>query len=67
MLTLKTSRQLRSKRNLKSFRACPASTGLSSWRAEMRRLSLEDVAWPTTSCAASSWRSYGTLTPGDAG
>lgn len=43
MLTLKTFRQLRSKRNLKSFRACPASTGLTSWRAEMRRLSLNDV------------------------
>jgi|GEM_PF-2822322 len=43
MFTLKTSGQLRSMRNRKSFRACPTSTGLSSWRAEVRRQSREDV------------------------
>jgi hypothetical protein len=42
MLTVKTSRHIRSIRNRKSFRACPTSTGIPSKRSETYRQHLED-------------------------
>lgn len=38
MLMLRTADQLRGARNLRGFRACAASTGVSLWRAEVYRL-----------------------------
>jgi len=44
MLTLKTSDQLRTRRQVKSYRSCPTSTGLPMWGAEVGRRCQEEVA-----------------------
>jgi hypothetical protein len=44
MLTLKTSDQLRTMRQVKSYRSCPTSTGLPGWGAELGRMYQEEVA-----------------------
>lgn len=38
MLMLRTADQLRGARNLRGFRACVVSTGVSLWRADIYRL-----------------------------
>ncbi len=38
MLTVRTAAQIRGARNLRSFRSCAASTGVSVWRADARRV-----------------------------
>jgi hypothetical protein len=43
MITLKDSNQVRTMRQVKSFRSCPTSTGLPMWGAEMGRLYREEV------------------------
>jgi hypothetical protein len=44
MLTLKDVQQLRSMRQVKSYRSCPTSTGLPRREAELGRLGQEEVA-----------------------
>jgi hypothetical protein len=44
MLTLKGAKQLRTMRQVKSYRSCPTSTGLPMWGAELGRMSQEEVA-----------------------
>lgn len=44
MLTLKDVNQLRTMRNVKSYRACPTSTGMPMWCKELGRLYQEEVA-----------------------
>jgi len=44
MLTIKTSDQLRTSRNVKSYRAGPTSTGMPRWPTELGRLEQEEVA-----------------------
>ncbi|MBI4643485.1 MAG: hypothetical protein HY790_04195 [Deltaproteobacteria bacterium] len=43
MLTLKTSDQLRTMRNVKSYRCCPTSTGPPMWAADLGRICLEEL------------------------
>jgi hypothetical protein len=38
MLTIRTAVQIRGTGNLRSFRACAVSTGVSVWRADARRV-----------------------------
>ena len=44
MLTLRTSDQLRTMRQVKSYRACPTSTGMPMWCKELGRLYQEELA-----------------------
>jgi hypothetical protein len=44
MLTLKGVKQLRTMRQVKSYRSCPTATGLPMWGAELGRLGQEEVA-----------------------
>ena len=44
MLTIKTADQLRTRRNIKSYRAGPTSTGMPMWPTELGRLHQEEVA-----------------------
>ncbi len=44
MLTLRTSEQLRTMRNVKSYRAGPSSTGMPGWCMELGRIEQEEVA-----------------------
>jgi hypothetical protein len=44
MLILKGANQLRTMRQVKSYRSCPTSTGLPMWGAELGRMSQEEVA-----------------------
>jgi hypothetical protein len=44
MLTLKDANQLRTMRQVKSYRSCPTSTGLPMWAAELGRMYQEEVA-----------------------
>lgn len=44
MLTLRDVNQLRTMRNVKSYRACPTSTGMPMWCQELGRLYQEEVA-----------------------
>jgi hypothetical protein len=44
MLTLKDSNQVRTRRQVKSYRACPTSTGLPMWGPELGRIYQEEVA-----------------------
>lgn len=44
MLTVKTSEQLRTMRNVKSYRASPTSTGMPMWCMELGRLYQEEAA-----------------------
>jgi len=44
MLTLKTSDQLRTMCNIKSYRSCPTSTGPPMWATEWGRLHREELA-----------------------
>jgi hypothetical protein len=44
MLTLKDLKQLRTMRQVKSYRSCPTSTGLPMWGAELGRMYQEEVA-----------------------
>ncbi len=44
MFTLRTSEQLRTMRNVKSYRAAPTSTGMPMWCTELGRLYQEEVA-----------------------
>ena len=44
MNTLKDSNQLRTMRQVKSYRSCPTSTGLPMWGAELGRMYQEEVA-----------------------
>ena len=44
MLTLKGANQLRTMRQVKSYRSCPTSTGLPMWGAELGRMYQEEVA-----------------------
>jgi hypothetical protein len=44
MNTLKDSNQLRTNRQVKSYRSCPTSTGLPMWGAELGRMYQEEVA-----------------------
>jgi hypothetical protein len=38
MPTIRSAAQIRGARSLKSFRSCPASTGVPVWRADIYRL-----------------------------
>ncbi len=38
MLTMRSAAQIRGVRNLRSFRRCAVSTGMSVWRADARRV-----------------------------
>jgi hypothetical protein len=44
MLTLKNSNQLRTMRQVKSYRSCPTSTGLPMWGQELGRMYQEELA-----------------------
>jgi hypothetical protein len=44
MLTIKDSHQVRTRRQIKSYRSCPTSTGLPMWGAELGRRYQEEVA-----------------------
>jgi hypothetical protein len=44
MLILKGANQLRTMRQVKSYRSCPTSTGLPMWGAELGRMNQEEVA-----------------------
>jgi hypothetical protein len=44
MLTLKGVKQLRTMRQVKSYRSCPTSTGLPRWEAELGRRGQEEMA-----------------------
>lgn len=44
MLTVKTSEQLRTMRNVKSYRVSPTSTGMPGWCTELGRIEQEEVA-----------------------
>jgi hypothetical protein len=44
MLTIKDSNQVRTRRQVKSYRSCPTSTGLPMWGAELGRRYQEEVA-----------------------
>jgi hypothetical protein len=44
MLILKGAKQLRTMRQVKSYRSCPTSTGLPRWGAELGRICQEEVA-----------------------
>ncbi|AEB09625.1 hypothetical protein [Desulfobacca acetoxidans] len=44
MITLKTVNQVRTMRQVKSFRSCPTSTGLSTHGADLGRMLQEEVA-----------------------
>jgi len=44
MLILKGAKQLRTMRQVKSYRSCPTSTGLPMWGAELGRMYQEEVA-----------------------
>lgn len=63
MLTLKTSDQLRTMRQVKSFRSSPTSTGLPMWGAELGRMYQEEVARSNRELRrrwlAASWRNRG--------
>jgi hypothetical protein len=43
MLTLKDAQQLRTMRQVKSYRSCPTSTGRPMWRAELGRRGQEEA------------------------
>jgi hypothetical protein len=45
MLILKDVKQLRTMRQMKSYRSCPTSTGLPMWGAELGRMRQEEAAW----------------------
>jgi hypothetical protein len=38
MLAIRTAAQIRGARNLRSFRSCAMSTGVSAWHADARRV-----------------------------
>ncbi len=44
MHTIRDANQVRTMRNIKSYRACPTSTGMPMWCKEMGRLYQEEVA-----------------------
>jgi hypothetical protein len=44
MMVLKTMDQVRTMRQVKSYRSCPTSTGLPMWGAELGRMFQEEVA-----------------------
>jgi hypothetical protein len=44
MLNLRDANQLRTMRNVKSYRACPTSTGMPMWCTELGRLYQEELA-----------------------
>jgi hypothetical protein len=44
MLTIKDANQVRTMRQVKSYRSCHTSTGLPMWGAEMGRMCQEEVA-----------------------
>lgn len=44
MLSIRTSEQLRTRQQVKSFRSCPTSTGLPGWGAELGRICQAEVA-----------------------
>jgi len=44
MIVLKTMNQVRTMRQVKSYRSCPTSTGLPMWGAELGRMCQEEVA-----------------------
>ena len=60
MLTLKTSDQLRTMRQVKSYRSCLTSTGLPMWGGELGRIYQEEVARSNRELRrrwlAASWR-----------
>ena len=51
MLTIKDSNQVRTMRQVKSYRSCPTSTGLPMWGAELGRMCQEEVAPAPTGIA----------------
>jgi hypothetical protein len=44
MMLLKNMNQVRTMRQVKSYRSCPTSTGLPMWGAELGRRGQEEVA-----------------------
>ncbi len=44
MHTIRDGNQVRTMRNVKSYRSCPTSTGLPMWGQELGRLYQEEVA-----------------------
>jgi hypothetical protein len=44
MLTIKDANQVRTMRQMKSYRSCPTSTGLPQWGAESGRRCQEEVS-----------------------
>ena len=44
MLTVKSMKQIRTSRNVKSFRACPQATGVSAAHHDKPRLTREEAA-----------------------
>ncbi|HZE21653.1 MAG TPA: hypothetical protein VE082_06340 [Desulfobaccales bacterium] len=44
MVTLKGVKQVRTMRQVKSYRSCPTATGLPMWGAELGRMGQEEVA-----------------------
>ncbi len=63
MLTLRDSNQVRTMRQVKSYRSCPTSTGQPRWGAEMGRRYQEEVARCNRelrrSWRAAAWRHRG--------
>jgi len=63
MNTLKGVNQVRTMRQVKSYRSCPTSTGLPMWGAELGRMYQEEVARCNRELRrhwlAASWRSRG--------
>jgi hypothetical protein len=63
MLTIKDANQVRTMRQVKSYRSCPTSTGLPLWGAELGRRYQEEVARCNRelrrSFRAAAWRDRG--------